>query len=75
MPESIKDLAKRAYNLFKDNPAHPGLQFKKVNDNPEVYSVRITRAYRSLGVKDEDTIIWFWIGTHDGYDKLIKTFN
>jgi hypothetical protein len=75
LPESIKDLAKRAYNLFKDNPAHPGLQFKKVNDNPEVYSVRITRAYRSLGVKDEDTIIWFWIGTHDGYDKLIKTFN
>ena len=73
LPDSVKDLAKKAYQFFKDYPSHPGLQFKKVNDDPEVYSVRVSLYYRSLGVKEGDTIIWFWIGNHDSYDKLIKS--
>lgn len=74
LPDPIKDLAKKSYSLFKDNPAHPGLQFKKVNDEPQVYSVRVSLYYRSLGVKDGDTVIWFWIGDHDSYNKMIKSF-
>jgi len=52
---------------------HPGLRFKKVIDDPPTYSVRITQSYRALGVKDNNTIIWFWIGNHDEYEQLISS--
>ena len=73
LPDSVKDLAKKSYELFKNNQSHPSLQFKKVNNDPQVYSVRITLYYRALGVKDNDTIIWFWIGNHGDYDKLVNS--
>jgi hypothetical protein len=33
--------------------------------------VRIGRGYRALGRRQGDTLVWFWIGTHDDYDRLI----
>jgi len=38
----------------------------------EVYSVRVGLHYRALGTAVDDGIIWFWIGTHADYDKLIR---
>lgn len=29
------------------------------------------KAYRALGVRREETIVWFWIGKHSDYEKLI----
>jgi len=43
-------------------------QFKKTGN---VWSVRIGRGYRSLAVLDGDTFHWFWIGTHDEYERLL----
>lgn len=40
-----------------------------------VWSVRITGDYRALGARraaTSDLIVWFWIGTHNDYDKLIS---
>jgi hypothetical protein len=34
-------------------------------------SVRASRDYRALGVDAEDGILWFWMGTHREYDRLI----
>jgi hypothetical protein len=31
LPENIRQQAKRNYELFKQNPYHPSLQFKQVN--------------------------------------------
>jgi hypothetical protein len=28
--------------------------------------------YRAVGVVDGDTVIWFWIGSHADYDKLLE---
>jgi hypothetical protein len=28
--------------------------------------------YRALGVKEGDEIIWFWIGSHADYDRLLS---
>jgi hypothetical protein len=28
--------------------------------------------WRALGIKDEDTIVWFWIGSHAEYSQLLK---
>lgn len=38
LPSHIQELAREKYNLWKENPQHPSLQFKKVRGN--IYSVR-----------------------------------
>jgi len=52
-----------------DDPRHASVQFKKVQD---YWSARITDHYRALGIMDGDTVIWFWIGPHGEYAKLIR---
>jgi hypothetical protein len=59
-------------SLFKQNPSHPGLNFKKMDGQNNIYSVRIGLGYRALGqVVDGSDIVWFWIGAHADYDKLV----
>jgi len=71
LPEQIRGQARRAYRLFQEDPSHPGLDFKKVDEQNNVYSVRIGLRWRALGRLDGSDIIWFWIGPHGDYDKLI----
>jgi hypothetical protein len=63
--------AKRAYRLFQKNPAHPGLHFKKLDGEDDIYSARIGLGYRALAVMKKDRIVWYWIGSHSDYDRLI----
>ncbi len=74
LPNNIQDLADKAYQLFKENPNHPSLHFKKVGNKQPIYSVRINDDFRALGYKIDNNIYWFWIGNHDNYDKLISSF-
>ncbi len=69
LPEDIRRAALKQYRLWLQNPRHPSLQFKKVQ---AFWSARITDDYRALGVLEADTVIWFWIGTHEEYERLIK---
>lgn len=71
LPAHVRRQARDAYRLFRDNPAHPGLRFKRVHADPPVYSARVGIGYRALGVVSGDLIIWFWIGSHADYDKLL----
>lgn len=72
LPKAIQERAQQAYQLWKQNNFSPGLHFKQVNDNPPVYSVRVGLSYRALGVKQGDSIIWFWIGSHEDYNNLLS---
>jgi hypothetical protein len=63
--------ARRAYQLFRQNPSHPGLNFKKIDEENDIYSARIGLGYRALGQIDGEAIVWFWIGPHGDYDKLV----
>ena len=72
LPAHIRQQARDAYDLFCQNPAHPGLHFKKVHPAPPIYSARVGLGYRALGVLDGDTLIWFWIGSHADYDRLLE---
>ena len=72
LPSEIRDAAQKAYKLFRDNPQHPGLQFKKVHDRDPIYAVRVTLGYRAVGLLENDEITWFWIGSHADYDRLLK---
>ena len=37
----------RVVRLFRNNPAHPGLQFKKLEGEDDIYSARIGLGYRA----------------------------
>lgn len=34
-------------------------------------SVRVGGSYRAVAVKGADGFVWFWMGTHADYDKLL----
>jgi hypothetical protein len=68
-PDTRRD-AKRAYRLFLNNPAHPGLQFKKLEGEDAIYSARIGLDYRALAVMKKGSAVWFWVGSHAEYDRL-----
>jgi len=72
LPSQVQQQARDAYRLFRQNPAHPGLRFKKVHDDPSIYSARVGIGYRAVGAMADDTVVWFWIGSHADYDKLLK---
>jgi len=69
LPAEIQKLARRNYELLKQNPAHPSLQFKSVHGG-RFRSVRVGIHYRALGVPVPEGVQWFWIGPHSEYDKF-----
>ena len=71
LPAEVQKQARTAYRLFKKNPSHPSLRFKKVHQKLPIYSARITRDYRAVGQLDGETVVWFWIGSHTDYEKLL----
>ena len=72
LPESVRKQAREAYQFFKDDPHHPGLQFKKVHTTRSIYLARVNVDYRVLGILDGDEIVWFWISPHTEYEKLLS---
>ncbi len=72
LPADIQAHAQRAYRLFRGNPAHPSLHFKRVHERDPVYSVRVTLGYRAIGLLEAGEITWIWIGTHAEYDRLLR---
>jgi hypothetical protein len=68
LPTEIQEAADKSFDLLKSNPRHPSLQFKKIG---EVWSVRVSLAYRALAAEDPDGLLWFWIGPHDEYERMI----
>lgn len=72
LPRAVKVKAKSSYLLWQTDPYHPSLNFKLVYSTKQIYSVRIGLSYRALGVKEGDTLIWFWIGSDQDYNNLIN---
>ncbi len=71
LPKRIQEKARKTYKIWKNDPNHPGIDFKRVGKNQPIYSVRIGIGWRALGIKEKDSMIWFWIGSHADYDKLL----
>ena len=69
LPASIRAVADKNYALLAGNQSHPSLRLKRVGP---YWSVRAGGGYRALAVEAEDGLVWFWIGPHDAYDKLIR---
>lgn len=68
MPEEIRKQADQAFERLKSDPHYPSLHFKKVT---RFWSARVNASYRALAVESGSDLVWFWIGTHAEYDKII----
>ena len=72
LPDSVRSQARVAYRKFLEDPDYPSLQFKCIHATDPVYSARINIDYRAVGILNNSEIVWFWIGPHSEYDKLLK---
>lgn len=72
LPTTIQEQAARAYALWRGDPYHPSLEFKRVSQRQPIYSVRVGIGYRALGLRETDAVYWFWIGSHAEYDELLR---
>ena len=72
LPDHIRRRAREAYRFFRDNPHHPSLRFKQIHASRPIYSARVGLGYRALAVIDGEVAVWFWIGTHAEYDRLLR---
>jgi hypothetical protein len=71
LPFEVRRQAQNSYALFAQDPQHPGLQFKRVHPSRPYVSARIGANHRVIGVLEDEAVIWFWIGTHSHYDKIL----
>jgi len=70
LPERVQASAREKYRLWQRDPFYPPLQFKQLLGN--VWSARIGASHRALARRAGDFVVWFWIGTHEEYNKLVR---
>ena len=68
LPADIQDLADKNFALLKADPNHPSLRFRPVGP---YWSARVGRRHRALAVERNGDYVWFWIGTHAEYDRMV----
>ena len=68
LPAAVRELADKNFELLKADPRHRSLKFKKIG---KYRSVRVGLHYRALAVEVSEGLLWFWIGSHSDYDKLL----
>jgi hypothetical protein len=74
LPRDVQKQARETYLLWMRDPWHPSLRFKQIHATEPIYSVRISLGWRAVGVRSGEIVIWYWIGSHADYDKLIANF-
>ena len=71
LPPAVRRQVREAYRLFRQNPHHPSLRFKKLPPHEDLWSVRISNDYRAIGRWRGDMLLWFFVGSHADYDALM----
>jgi hypothetical protein len=69
LPPAIKAAARKTYQRFRANQAHPGLHLERLRNDPRAWSVRVTLNYRAVALRRADDWVWVWIGTHRDFDR------
>jgi hypothetical protein len=69
LPPETKAAARKTYRIFQQNPGHPSLHLERLASDPRAWSVRVTLNYRAIALRVGDAWIWFWIGTHQEFDR------
>ena len=69
LSSEVQARADKAFALLKVNASHPSLRFERKGKG---WSARISGGYRALAKEREEGLVWFWIGEHDEYERLIR---
>lgn len=69
LPAKIRSLARKNYQLWRENAFHPSLHFKRIGGGN--WSARIGDHYRAVGKFSASQFVWEWIGTHEEYNKRL----
>jgi hypothetical protein len=67
LPPKVQQLAREKYALWGENPYHPSLKYEERRNG--ICVVRVGDHYHAVGLKEGDTVAWFWIGTHEDYNR------
>jgi len=70
LPDPIRALADKYFRLLMNDPLHPSPRFKPIG---EFWSARVGLHYRALAKHRPEGVVWFWIGHHSNYDRLLKS--
>jgi hypothetical protein len=73
LPSDVQQLAIKNYRLWRSDPHHPSLRFRRLKGSPDRFTVRIGDHYRALGKMQADQMTWVWIGAHAEYDRLVNS--
>jgi len=72
LPEDIRKLAEKNYQLWKENTKNPGLRFKQIHQTAPVFSFRVGMRHRTVGTETDDgKIVWFWVGSFETFEATI----
>jgi len=69
LPMGVRSLADKKFALFQENPFHPSLGLQQKG---EVWTADIGRSYRALAWRQANDFHWYWIGSHEAYNKLLR---
>jgi hypothetical protein len=72
LPAEVQRQARQVYERWKKDASHPSLDFKQIHSSMPIYSVRIGLHWRALAYRRDYGWLWYWIGSHADYDKLLK---
>jgi hypothetical protein len=70
LPEHVRELADKCFELLRQDSRHPSLRLKKVGP---FWSARVGLHYRVLATERADGLVWFWIGPHSEYDQFLRS--
>ena len=71
LPSDVQKLAVKNYRLWRQNPSHPSLRFRRLQGSDDRFTIRVGDHYRALGQIAGEEMRWIWIGTHADYDRLV----
>ena len=72
LPTNVQRLATKSYRLWRANPSHPSLRYRRIAGRDNLVNVRIGDHYRALGLQEPGIVVWTWIGPHADYTQLIR---
>ena len=71
LPSEVQSLAVKNYQVWRRNPHHPSLRFRRLQGSEDRFSIPVGDHCRALGKLSGGKVIWVWIGTHSEYDRVV----
>lgn len=76
LPERIQKSVLKVIRIWETDPRSNGLKLHPLKDNKKgqhkngSWAVSVNRQYRAIFVWDGPTALWYWVGTHNDYNRF-----